>query len=199
LGTPTPTPTGNTELRATSLQWLTVQWSDAEIAVGPGCDDPGALTDWANDGAAWGRDMPLGVAAPPGVSRLVQIALNQVGKAYIWGAKGPETFDCSGLASWSYGQIGLRLPQGTAGQWSLLRPIDAGNLQPSDLVFFRTEFGMVDHVGILVGDLNGNGQWDMVHAASPRLGVQVVYDLFESSYYGPRVAGFRTVRLGGLP
>ena len=192
--TPPPTPASNIELRRTDVQWLTVQWSDAEITVGPACDDPGALTDWTNDGTAWGREAPIGVAAPPGASRLAQIALNQVGKSYRWGAKGPEVFDCSGLASWSYAQIGLGIPQGTAGQWAQLRSLDAASLQPGDLVFFRTEFGAIDHVGILVGDLNGNGQWDMVHAASPRLGVQLVYDLFESTYYGPRVAGFRTAR-----
>jgi cell wall-associated NlpC family hydrolase len=194
LGTPTPRSAGNPDLRTTDMTWLTVQWSDAAIAIGPACGDPGALTSWADGGAAWGRAAPLGVAAPPGVSRLIHIVLNQVGKSYVWGAKGPETFDCSGLATWSYGQIGLRIPQGTAGQWPNMQPVEAANLQPGDLVFFRMQLANIDHVGVLVGDVNGNGQWDMVHAASPRLGVRIEYDLFESPYYRPRVAGFRTAR-----
>jgi hypothetical protein len=57
-----------------------------------------------------------------------------------------------------------------------------------------TGAGRVTHVGMLAGDLNGDGQWDMVHAASPQLGVRVDYSLFQSPYYAPRIVGFRTVR-----
>jgi cell wall-associated NlpC family hydrolase len=135
------------------------------------------------------------MAAPPGAERIVQLALEQVGKRYVWGAKGPEQFDCSGLVAWLYGQIGLRIPQGTAGQWPQMTPIAASQLQPGDLVFFAIEGGRrVDHVGMLVGDLNGDGQWDMVHAANPALGVRVDYDILQSPYYATRVVGFRTAR-----
>ncbi|HWQ10181.1 MAG TPA: NlpC/P60 family protein, partial [Holophaga sp.] len=113
---------------------------------------------------------------------------------YIWGAKGPETFDCSGLVSWAYSQIGIRIPLGTAGQWPGLTPVDQGALQPGDLVYFAIDGGRVDHVGMLVGDLDGDGQWDMVHAANPDLGVRVDYGIFASAYYRPRIVGFRTAR-----
>lgn len=197
---PTLTPTvasGNDELRAASEDALTVQWSDAAWAPGGAspCDDPGALTDWSNsDAVAWGEAEQLVIAAPPGAERVVQLALNQVGKPYIWGAKGPEAFDCSGLASWSYAQIGIRIPSGTAGQWPGMRPVEQSTLKPGDLVYFAIEGGRIDHVGMLVGDLNGDGRWDMVHAASPKLGVRVDYGIFESAYYRPRIRGFRTAR-----
>lgn len=47
-----------------------------------------------------------------------------VGKPYVWGAKGPERFDCSGLTQWLYAQIGIQIPTGTGrggngGQWGL--------------------------------------------------------------------------------
>jgi hypothetical protein len=155
-GTPTPTPpptapAGQPRLRASDPELLTVQWSNAEW-VPPGaeaCADPGALTDWdAEEDMAWGVAVPLRVLAPPGADRLVQIALNQVGKPYVWGAKGPEAFDCSGLASWSYAQIGIRIPQGTAGQWPHMRAVTRAHLQPGDLIFFDIAgSGRIDHVG----------------------------------------------------
>ena len=192
----TPT-TSNDDLRAVAQNPLTVQWSSARW-VPPGaspCTDPGVVTDWLpGPGVAWGVEEPLTLAAPSGVGRVVQVARNQVGKRYLWGAKGPEAFDCSGLMSWSYAQIGVEIPSGTAGQWPGLRPVNPGALQPGDLIFFAMAGRGVDHVGMLAGDLNGDGRWDMVHAASPTLGVRVEYAIFESAYYGPRIRGFRTAR-----
>jgi NlpC/P60 family protein len=75
------------------------------------------------------------MAAPPGAARIIQLALAQVGKPYVWGAKGPEQFDCSGLVAWLYAQIGIRVPLGTAGQWPQMKPVTAVDLQPGDLVF----------------------------------------------------------------
>jgi cell wall-associated NlpC family hydrolase len=201
-GTPTPTavvapPAPNDELRASEAPLLTVQWSNATWVPPQAepCADPGALTDWSGEEVAWGVPAALQVAAPPGADRLIQIVLNQVGKPYIWGAKGPEAFDCSGLATWSYAQIGIAIPQGTAGQWPHMRPVEQHALQLGDLIFFDIEGrGRIDHVGVLAGDLDGDGRWDMVHAASPRLGVRADYAVFESAYYGPRIRGFRTAR-----
>jgi len=194
---PTTTPLPNTDLHEQESHAFTVQWTDGSLrGIGPPCNDPGVITSWEDSRyVAWGRNVVLWVAAPPGASRLIQIVLNQVGKRYIWGAKGPEAFDCSGLASWSYGQIGIVIPQGTGGQWPNMRPATPGELQPGDLIFFDIlGRGRIDHVGILVGDLNGDGKWDMVHAANPDLGVRVDYNVFESAYYAPRIRGFRTAR-----
>jgi len=200
--TPVPTltptaPTANDDLRDPAMPTLLVQWSDAtwQPPGAPPCGDPGALTDWdGGRGVAWGSDLPLAIAAPPGAARVVQIALNQVGKPYVWGAKGPESFDCSGLVSWAYGQIGIRIPLGTAGQWPGLSPVGQLNLQPGDLIYFAIDGGGIDHVGMLVGDLNGDGRWDMVHAANPALGVRIEYGVFESAYYRSKIVGFRTAR-----
>ena len=109
--TATPAPSGNPDLRNPGgLPLVPVKWSRGTQQ--PPCNDPGVMTDWG-DGPA-----PLGaIAAPAGADRVVQIALNQVGKPYVWGAKGPNQFDCSGLVQWAYAQIGLRIPTGTANQW----------------------------------------------------------------------------------
>jgi hypothetical protein len=42
--------------------------------------------------------------------------------------------------------------------------------------------------------VNGDGQWDLIHAANPTIGVRVDYGVFNSPYYQPRIRGFRTAR-----
>ncbi|NTU83802.1 MAG: hypothetical protein HGA45_31255, partial [Chloroflexales bacterium] len=96
--TPSPTPTGNPLLEDRNPRFITVQWTATTWVPprGQPCGNPGALTDWGNDpGVSWGE--PIGVDGPPppaGATRLVQVALAQVGRPYVWGSKGPNTFDC---------------------------------------------------------------------------------------------------------
>jgi cell wall-associated NlpC family hydrolase len=187
-------PTPNTALRDPATRWLTVQWVNAAPA-GPACNDSGALTDWTSDEQkAIPRDASLQLKAPPGSGRVVQIALDQVGKRYVWGATGPDAFDCSGLMFWSYGQIGIRIPRSTATQWPGMARVALSEIQPGDLIYMDTRDGFggtprtVTHVGMLA-DMDGDGTWDLIHAASPRLGVRVDYDVFSSAYYGSRIFG----------
>ena len=90
VGSTVATPTPNAELRNPTQRWLTVQWVDAQPS-GPPCDSPGVLTDWSlgNNGKAIPRDAAIGLRAPAGAAQVVQIALNQVGKRYVWGSTGP--------------------------------------------------------------------------------------------------------------
>ncbi|HEU4328495.1 MAG TPA: NlpC/P60 family protein, partial [Roseiflexaceae bacterium] len=79
--------------------------------------------------------------------------------------------------------------------WPGMTPVGREAVQPGDLIYFDLAgTGRIDHVGMLVGDLNGDGRWDMVHAANPDLGVRIDYGVFESRYYAPRIRGFRTAR-----
>jgi cell wall-associated NlpC family hydrolase len=177
----------NPELQRPEQRSLTVQWSNSTFNYfgAPPCHDAGALTNWDS-----GVLPPIGAAAPAGATRVVEITLNQVGKRYIWGAKGPETFDCSGLVAWAYAQIGIHIPTGTANQWPLMRPVAPASVQDGDLAFFDTlGAGHVTHVGMV---FRRDGQWRLVHAASPQLGVRE--DALDSSYYRSRLLGFRTVR-----
>lgn len=196
--TPSPTPAGNGDLQDRDPQFITVQWT-ATTWTPPGgqpCDDPGALTAWgAADNSAW--DQPIlvgGPPPPPGADRLIQVALAQIGKPYVWGSKGPNTFDCSGLCTWSYAQIGIGIPNGSRNQFATMRPVTAGDLRPGDLIFFSIAgTNRIDHVGLLA-DVNADGAWDLIHAASPALGVRVDYNIFGSAYYQSRIRGFRTAR-----
>ena len=104
----------------------------------------------------------------------VSVALSQVGKPYVYGAAGPDAFDCSGLAQYAYGRAGLSLPRNTAQQLSATQPVSAADLQPGDLVFF---YPGATHVGIYVG----NGA--MVDA--PHAGAAVRVESI--AYFGPVV------------
>jgi cell wall-associated NlpC family hydrolase len=83
-----------------------------------------------------------------GVSTMIALlALSHLGKPYVWGAEGPDSFDCSGLVCYVYAQIGVRLPRVTYSQARCGRAVPPGDLRPGDLVFFRHNA----HVGLYVG------------------------------------------------
>ncbi|WP_433498515.1 C40 family peptidase [Sphaerimonospora sp. CA-214678] len=90
------------------------------------------------------------------VANVVGFALAQTGKPYRWGAAGPSSFDCSGLAMKAYAAAGVRIPRTTFEQWPFGVRVPAGQEQPGDLVFFNSgpgsSPGRPGHVGIVVGD-----------------------------------------------
>ncbi|MCF6744990.1 NlpC/P60 family protein [Blastococcus sp. KM273128] len=85
----------------------------------------------------------------------IETALAQVGDPYVWGASGPDGFDCSGLTSYAYAAAGVSLPRASRSQATVGRQVSRAELQPGDLVFF---YDPISHVGLYIG----NGQ--MVHA-----------------------------------
>lgn len=94
----------------------------------------------------------------------VQYALGQVGDAYVYGAAGPDAFDCSGLTMMAWRQAGVNLPHSSQAQMSSGTPVSQSQLAPGDLVFY---YQPVSHVGIYIG----NGQ--IVHAANPSTDVRI--------------------------
>ncbi|GAA5082896.1 cell wall-associated NlpC family hydrolase [Thermocatellispora tengchongensis] len=116
-----------------------------------------ALASTGNSGAARRIDLPIigkGKAA-----QAARWALTQQLKPYVWGAEGPNSYDCSGLVMWAYQKVGISLPHYTGDQWTAGTHIKREELRPGDLVFFYND---LHHVGIYVG----GGM--MVHA--PRTG-----------------------------
>jgi peptidoglycan DL-endopeptidase CwlO len=79
---------------------------------------------------------------------VVQLAVAQVGKPYVWGAAGPDSFDCSGLVTWAWGRVGVAVPRVAADQQTWATPVPISQLAPGDLVFFGNP---AHHVGIYVG------------------------------------------------
>lgn len=76
-------------------------------------------------------------------------ALSVRGDPYVWGAAGPDSFDCSGLVMWAYAHEGIHLDHYTGDQWNEGEHISRSQLQPGDLVFF---FADISHVGMYIGD-----------------------------------------------
>ena len=103
-------------------------------------------------------------------SSVVDIALAQVGKEYVYGTAGPNTFDCSGLVSYSYAQVGYSITHWSQGQFNLVQSKghlvrSASSLKPGDLVFWGYSATSIYHVGIYIG----GGRY--VHASMPGVGV----------------------------
>ncbi|MEV8549569.1 C40 family peptidase [Streptomyces glaucescens] len=129
----------------------------------------GTATDSQRASRAAGRD---GLAAPdspvaaPGsrAASAVSYAYSKLGSPYVWGATGPDAFDCSGLVQAAYRSAGVALPRTTYAQIDAGRRVARSELLPGDLVFF---YSGISHVGIYVGD------GLMVHAPNPSAPVRV--------------------------
>jgi hypothetical protein len=117
-----------------------------------------------------GRPQPqLDDKAPSRTARrAVEFALAQQGKPYRWGAEGPDAFDCSGLTWAAYRAAGVQLPRTAEGQLAGGGPrVSRDQLEPGDLVFFRTNGPTRRHVGLYVG------AGRMVEAPNRRAAVRV--------------------------
>lgn len=93
-------------------------------------------------------NIPIPTANTIGAQAL-RAALSVRGDPYVWGASGPNAFDCSGLVMWAYQQVGISLPHYTGAQWNMGVHVSRGQLQPGDLVFFYADIG---HVGLYIGN-----------------------------------------------
>jgi peptidoglycan DL-endopeptidase CwlO len=118
-------------------------------------------------------DIVLPLATNVGTTAL-RAALTQRGKPYVWGAAGPDSYDCSGLVVWAFAQEGISLPHYTGSLWNSGMHVSRDQLEPGDLVFF---FADISHVGIYLG----NGL--MVDAPSAGQDVQV-QAVFWNAYVG---------------
>lgn len=94
----------------------------------------------------------------------VSYAYQKLGSPYVWGATGPNAFDCSGLVQAAYSSAGVSLPRTTYAQINAGQRVSRSELRPGDLVFF---YSGISHVGIYVGD----GQ--MIHAPNPTAPVRL--------------------------
>ena len=110
-------------------------------------------------------------------SQIVEYAKSKLGCKYVWGATGPNTFDCSGLTSWCHKQVGISIPRTSGAQRKGGKSVSKENAKLGDIVCFD------GHVGIYVG----NGQ--MIHA--PNKSKPVKYDDCFSGHYGNKLLAIR--------
>ena len=119
------------------------------------------------------------IQASSKAASIVALAKEQVGKPYVWGATGPDKFDCSGLVQYVYQYAaGINLPRTTYDQVKVGQTVPLDKLQAGDLVFWGSETAPY-HVAICIG----NNQY--VNSATPDQGT-ILQNM--SSYYYPTIA-----------
>lgn len=119
------------------------------------------------------------IQASSKAASVVALAKEQVGKPYVWGATGPDKFDCSGLVQYVYQHAaGINLPRTTYDQVKVGQTVPLDKLQAGDLVFWGSETAPY-HVAIYIG----NNQY--VNSATPDQGT-ILQNM--SSYYYPTIA-----------
>lgn len=117
---------------------------------------------------------PSSVPAEGRAAAAVQFVMGQIGDAYVFGAAGPDAWDCSGLTMVAWAQAGVSLPHSSSAQYGSGTPVSESQLQPGDLVFY---YSPISHVEMYIG----NGL--IAGAANPGAGVRVA-DLHSMPYVG---------------
>ncbi|WP_405795551.1 NlpC/P60 family protein [Streptomyces sp. NBC_01506] len=133
-------------------------------------------TGGTDTGTDTGADTGTGSGATDGTyaakaEKVLAFARAQIGKPYVWGATGPDSYDCSGLTAAAWKAAGVQLPRTTWDQVKVGTRVATADLLPGDLVFFYDD---ISHVGIYKGD------GKMIHAPKPGANVRE-----ESIYYMP--------------
>ena len=168
-------------LRQEALAALAAQQAETN-APGNDVSIGGSVADTATADAGSTDAAPAAVAEAPidlpptdgsTGAQAVSIAMQYLGVPYVWGGSSPGGFDCSGLTSYVYAQLGIGLSHFTGSQWNEGTRVPADQLLPGDLVFFHSD---LHHMGMYVG----NGQ--MIHA--PQTGDVVKISPLMSDYAG---------------
>ncbi|MDI3405498.1 C40 family peptidase [Streptomyces cavernicola] len=130
-------------------------------------------SDGSDSGSGSGSDSgsDAGTSYAAKAQKVIAFAEAQIGKPYVWGATGPDSYDCSGLTQDAWQAAGISLPRTTWDQVKVGTTVKTADAQPGDLVFFYDD---ISHVGIYIG----NGE--MIHAPKPGANVRT-----ESIYYMP--------------
>jgi hypothetical protein len=121
------------------------------------------------------------------IEEILSFAKQQLGKPYVFGAAGPDKFDCSGLVQFTWHHFGVELPRTSQEQAKQGSPVATNAIQPGDLVFSDWGDGPNSHVGIAV---SGNQIID-----APHTGAVVRYDTLSGGYLS-HVTAVR--RVGGV-
>jgi cell wall-associated NlpC family hydrolase len=108
--------------------------------------------------------------ASPG-HKVVAEAKSHQGKPYVYGAVGPNSFDCSGFTKYVFSRFGKNLPRTAAAQYTATQHLAKGAKQAGDLIFMRSSSGTITHVGIYAGAES----WWVAPKAGDRVKLQKLY------------------------
>jgi peptidoglycan DL-endopeptidase CwlO len=85
----------------------------------------------------------------------IDFAYAQLGEPYVWGAAGPDSWDCSGLTMGSWAAAGVTLPHYSVDQYYDTTPISYADIRPGDLIFWASDSSnpnTIFHVALYIGD-----------------------------------------------
>ena len=92
---------------------------------------------------------------------LISIASSKIGSPYVWGAKGPNSFDCSGFVYWCLNQAGVGTSYMTSSGWrnpGRFKKVSMGELQAGDIVVVRGHVGIYAGGGSVIDASSSNGR-----------------------------------------
>jgi cell wall-associated NlpC family hydrolase len=121
------------------------------------------------------------IAPPSHYGGVVGVAMAQLGKPYVFGTAGPDTFDCSGLVVYAYAAMGVSLPHSSYSLWGQGVYVSKDQLQPGDIVFFDG----LGHVGLYIG----GGQF----IQAPHTGDVVKISSLNDGWYAATYVGARRI------
>lgn len=135
----------------------------------------GGLSGGIPSATSSGSSTPM-TSGPASASaqRVIDIAKSKIGSPYVYGANGPNSFDCSGLTQWTFGQVGIGLPRTAQEQWLSGPHVSYANAQPGDILAWAGDPnapGYVTHVAIYLG----NGQMISAPHTGTTVSISSVY------------------------
>lgn len=125
------------------------------------------------------------------VNDLLEEAESHLGKKYVFGSKGPKTFDCSGFTGYVYREFGYSIGASSRDQYTRGKSVDVKNARKGDLIFFtsRSSGKNVGHVGIVWDVDPETGKLKFIHSSTGR---GVIISDFEG-YYVKRYVGIKRI------
>ena len=118
-----------------------------------------SLTACGNSGST---AVPNTGGASGGASALLAVASSKLGCPYVWGSKGPNSFDCSGFVYWCLNQVGVRQSYMTSSGWRnagrYTRISSFSNLRAGDIIVVSGHVGIVAGGGTVIDASSGNGK-----------------------------------------
>ena len=125
-----------------------VQAENARIAAAAAAARAAAAAA-SSGGRATAAPNPNPGQVRPEAARAIAAGRTKLGAGYLWGAEGPNVFDCSGFVRWAFLQVGISLQHYSGAMWKSTIRISESQLQPGDLVFWGA--GGSEHVAIYIG------------------------------------------------
>lgn len=128
-------------------------------------------------------------------AKITDVAKQYLGRPYVYAAKGPNAFDCSGYTSFIMRQFGIMVSPGSRHQATQGRHVDLAAAKVGDLLYFSAygRGGVITHVGLIIG--NDAEGITVIHANGPRHGI-MIENVTKSSYWKNKILFARDVISG---